>query len=131
MAAVAAEPASRADPTRSGQRVIQFNRSAITPAVVHSRGDLDSYLADHPDSAIHALSDDGREAFLNRLVFTEKGLGSFNARVLEDELTPTQIHEVLSLFGLGALVSHFKDARVETENDARLLGLDSAPQSGS
>lgn len=130
MATAAAEPATRGHLARDDQGFVQFSRSAIAPAVVRSRSDLDSYLSYHPDSAIQALSDGGRDAFLNSLVFTEKGLGSFNFRVLEDELTPTQIHEVLSLFGLGALVPHFKGARVETENDERLLSLDTASQDG-
>lgn len=48
--------------------------------------------------------------------------------MLEDELTPTQIFEVLSLFGLAELVSQFKNARVETPHDEHLLNLNAAAQ---
>ncbi len=122
-----AVPHAQSHPTR-GAHSIELDRSAISAAPVQSRADLESHLADNPDSAIHQLSHGGRETLLTSLVLTDKGLGSFNYQVLEDELTPTQIYEVLSLFGLGELVSLFKHARIETSDDERLLSLDTDRQ---
>lgn len=130
MTTASAEPHVQSHPTR-GAHSIELDRSAISAAPVQSRADLESHLADNPDSAFHRLSHGGRETFLASLVLTEKGLGSFNYKVLEDELTPTQIHEVLSLFGLGELVSHFKNARVETPHDAQLLRSDQSATSST
>jgi hypothetical protein len=120
MAAASAEPAAQSHPT-SGHKFFEADRSALAAAPIQSRSDFDTYLAEHSASAIHSLSHGGREAFLTSLVFTEKGLGSFNYQVLENELTPTQIQEVLALFGLGELVSQFTNARIETSHDERLL----------
>jgi hypothetical protein len=121
-----AEPAQFRSDTTPGTQSIEIDRLASSAALIQSRSDLETYLSGNPDSAIHRLSHGGRATFLASLVLTEKGLGSFNARSLEDELTPTQIYEVLSLFGLGELVSQFKNARIETSHDERLLSIGAA-----
>lgn len=48
------------------------------------------------------------------MVFSDKGLASFSYAELEAELTPTQIYEIMSLFGLQRLVPMMSGARIET-----------------
>lgn len=108
--------------------LIEISAYAAKPTI-RSTSDLEGYLAANPDCPINELSHGGREAFLSSLVFTEMGLGSLNYQTLEEELTPTQIHAVLSLFGLGELITQFQNARVETSYDERLLSLENPAQS--
>jgi hypothetical protein len=49
-------------------------------------------------------------------------LGGFNFGALVEELTPTQIHRILSLFGAQHTVSKFSGMRIETKLDAMLAG---------
>lgn len=94
-------------------------------APIQSVQDLEKHLAENPNSPLLRLSDAGRTVFLDSLVFTEKGLASFNYKPLENELTPSQIHELLSLFGLARLTPRFENARIETSTDMKLLNATS------
>jgi len=72
-------------------------------------------------SPLDLLSPDAKERFMDSIVFRSSGLGGFDYSDLEAELTPSQIHSVLSLFGSQHTVYHFDQARVETETDVLLL----------
>lgn len=72
-------------------------------------------------SSLYFLSDYGRDEFLNSIVFRKNGLGGFNMAPLEDELTPEQIYQILSLFGAQHIIHHFKRARIESSLDVLLL----------
>jgi hypothetical protein len=91
---------------QSGQKSAIFDVQGIEVdtrmAQVKSRAELDAYLREdsNQDHPLFALSEDRLRQFLGSLVFTERGLASFNASALEAELTATQIYRVLSLFGL-------------------------------
>ena len=56
------------------------------------------------DSPLYLLSEQGRKAFLDSIVYRETGLAGYNYRPLEAELTPTEIYKVLSLFGAQSTV---------------------------
>jgi hypothetical protein len=58
---------------------------------------------------------------LQSLKFSETGLSSFNYKALENELTPTQIYKVLSIFGMQHLTARFRLARVITATDMALI----------
>lgn len=67
---------------------------------VRSEIDLEAWLADEPgDSALRLLTDHERDAFLNSLYFSDRGLASFSSKPLNN-LRPSQISAILSLFGL-------------------------------
>mgnify|MGYP000273456514 CR=1 FL=1 len=72
-------------------------------------------------SPLYLLSKYGRSEFLNSIVFRENGLGGLNMAPLEDELTPGQIYQVLSLFGAQNIIHRFKRARIESSLDLLLL----------
>jgi hypothetical protein len=77
-------------------------RLAYLAAPIKSAEDL----ADHSSSIALAcsplryLSESGRRSFLASLTFNEKGLSSFRYADLEAELSPTQIFDILALFGV-------------------------------
>lgn len=74
-------------------------RSDISLARIRSAEALDRYLRTHETSPLDALSERSRKLFVESLVFTDQGLGSYRYRELEAELSPRQAFELLSLFG--------------------------------
>ncbi|MBY6064562.1 hypothetical protein [Pseudidiomarina sediminum] len=89
-------------------------------ATVKSEIQLVEELKDS-SSPLNLMSNDAKHEFVNSISFSEKGITSFNYKVLESELTPTEIYRVLSLFGMQRLVPMFKDARIVTESDYLLM----------
>lgn len=89
-------------------------------APIKSRAELIAHL-EKGNSPIDALSDAGRQMFLDSLEFGDNGLASFRKVELEAELTPTQIYEILKLFGFQRAISGFSSARIETQADLDLL----------
>jgi hypothetical protein len=104
--------------------VASLSNIAFELAPVKSQQTLRAYQSITPEvlSPLGKLSASGRAEFLSSLTFNEKGLTGFNYRVLEDELTPSQAHSVLALFGAQRLTSRLKGARIETEVDSVVLG---------
>lgn len=103
---------------------ISAERSAqLGSALVRSFSDLEKYLAAFGDanSAFAPLSTEAQSTFFQSLKFSEKGLSSSTYRVLESELTPTQIYKVLSIFGMQHLTAKFRLARIVTATDAGLI----------
>ncbi|MCJ8269675.1 MAG: hypothetical protein MJK04_09765, partial [Psychrosphaera sp.] len=66
-------------------------------APIKTREALDVLL--DGESPLDMLSESGKELFVQSIIFREKGLGGFNFGALVEELTPTQIHRILTLFG--------------------------------
>lgn len=93
-AAAAGETAKPVAPERRDVR-----RDDIALSRIRSAADLDSYLQAHETSPLDALSEPSRKRFVESLVFTDQGLGSYRYRELEEELSPRQAFELLSLFG--------------------------------
>ncbi|HEX7840933.1 MAG TPA: hypothetical protein VF469_25825 [Kofleriaceae bacterium] len=67
-------------------------------AQIRSDGDLEVYLKATPNSPLDYMSPAMKQHFLNSLVFTERGLGSFTYKDLTN-LPSEQVHQILSLFG--------------------------------
>lgn len=92
---------------------------------IASKSDLANYLKLVPisESPLSYLSRGARNRFLDGLVFTSHGVGSYFSRELDMELTASQIYEVLSLFGLQGDTPHFKGARVVNDVDNAIMSL--------
>lgn len=73
------------------------------------------------DSPLNKFSEGAKARFVESIVFRRNGLGGFYYGDLEDELTPTEIYNVLSLFGAQDIVSHFTGARIVTSSDLLLM----------
>jgi len=97
---------------------------AFELAPVKSQQTLRAYQSITPDvlSPLGKLSLSAKAEFLSSLTFSEKGLTGFNYRVLEDELTASQVHSLLALFGAQHLTARLKGASVETEADYTIRG---------
>jgi hypothetical protein len=70
-------------------------------APIKSKSDLQVYLAENTlrQTPFGKLSQGAQQRFLKSLVFTDRGLASFDYRDLKRELTAGDIYELLSLFG--------------------------------
>lgn len=76
---------------------------AIAP--IKSLADLEHHLTTAIDSPLAKLTPDARKEFIESLVFTSKGLGSYSWRPLAATLSVTDTWRVLSLFGLQSTTS--------------------------
>jgi hypothetical protein len=105
------------------ENAISTRDVAFELAPVKSQVSLLAYQQITPDvvSPISKLSPVGKAEFLASLTFNDKGVTGFNYRVLENELTPTQIYSVLALFGAQHLTPRLRGARVDSEADHLLL----------
>lgn len=82
---------------------IQQRLSAAEEAAapIKHESDLVRYLEELPaQSPLRMLSEDALSSFIASLRFNEKGLTSLSTIELERELTLTQAHDVLGLFGM-------------------------------
>lgn len=70
-------------------------------APIKSEKDLHIYLAKNSGNLnpLRSLSKGAQQRFLQSLVFTDKGLASFDYSDLRVELTAAQIYQLLSVFG--------------------------------
>jgi hypothetical protein len=69
-------------------------------ASIRSASALDAHLRETPSSPLNRMSAEGKQRFLDSLVFSEKGLASYRYAELRAELTPVEIEQVLGLFGV-------------------------------
>jgi len=104
------------------QKAVYDQRLAHELAPVKSNEDLNVIMSS--SSKLDHLSDYGKSRFVKSMVFSDKGLASFSYAELEAELTPTQIYEIMSLFGLQRLVPMMSGARIETSADALIMAGD-------
>lgn len=70
--------------------------------------------------AFNKLPSHAKSEFISSLTFTENGLGSYNYRIVEDHLTVTEAHDLLSLFGVQYTVRSLKGLKVKTNADLLL-----------
>lgn len=73
------------------------------------------------ESPLDLLSPAAKKRFIDGLVFRKNGLGSMYIGDLELELTPTEIHHLLSLFGAQHVTKTLTNARIDTKLDKLLL----------
>ncbi len=101
----------------------QFESLKAENAFIKSRAELDQYIGHVGlgNTPLGKLSESSRVAFLSSLTFNEKGLTSLNYKVIENELTPTEIYRLTDLFGASRLTFMMQKARPATELDILLL----------
>jgi hypothetical protein len=89
---------------------------------IRSAKELDIYLQTTPDSPLDRLSILAKQRFVDSLVFSENGLGSFRYSELE-VLSATEVHQILSLFGAERTTSMIKKVKVLTDSDRAVMRL--------
>lgn len=119
LAAVLASIVMSACATEQGQETVEGTDLA---GPIHSAADLDAYLRTTSSSPLDRLSSAARQRFLDSLVFSENGLGSYQYTELE-ALAATEAHEILSLFGAERTISLITRARITTESDKAVMQL--------
>lgn len=67
--------------------------------------------------AFRKLRSQAQAEFISSLVFSDKGLASYNFKVIEDSLSVTEAYELLSLFGVQDTIRHLKGLKVKTTAD--------------
>jgi hypothetical protein len=96
----------------------------VTPSgIIRSQSDLQQYLSltAATGSPLSALSSGARDRFLSSITFGAKGITGFHYTDLQSELTASQIHAVLALFGAERDVAIIPNVRVETAADKRTI----------
>ncbi|MDP5211095.1 hypothetical protein [Microbulbifer sp. 2205BS26-8] len=92
-------------------------------APIKNQIDLQTYLASAPieNTPLGALSEAEREIFINSLVFTNKGLASFNYDVLSYGPTATEIYSILALFGAQTITPFLPGIMIASELDNSIM----------
>lgn len=103
----------------------ELNRREIARnlAQIKSRADLDVYLKATPinNSPFSKLSSGARHRFTNSITFNEGGITGFSYSDLTTELSVSEIHEVLSLFGAQHLSQKMSSAKKNSALDNLIL----------
>jgi hypothetical protein len=96
--------------------------SQVPGAQIRSAEELSVYLRTTPNSPLDHLPADAKQRFVDSLVFTDGGLGSFQYTELEP-LSATEIYQILSLFGAERTTSMVIKNRVLSDSDKALMRL--------
>lgn len=96
---------------------------AFALAPIKSSIDLKLYLQATPEQAspLSKLSPDSRQRFLSSLTFNEKGITGYYYGDLVNELTASEIYQILSLFGEQNSTHLLKTVHVVTETDKLIM----------
>lgn len=92
-------------------------------ALIKSQSDLDKHLQvlEVVESPLLYLSEPGRAEFVNSIVWTELGVGSFSTLPLELELNVTQAYQILQLFGLESVLSNLKHLTINSSLEFSIM----------
>jgi len=124
-AAMAGQPSYARDtsPELAGLETAAFQRDlAMLSAPIKSEGSLRSHVSAGLDgSPLRYLSRPALERFLSSLQFNENGLTSYRYSDLELELTPSQIYQVLSLFGQQHGTPMLRGAKIRSQLDMEIM----------
>jgi hypothetical protein len=107
-------PAAQATDTSADVARWQQQEVDLAMAPIKSRADLDHHLRTVADSPLTRLPSAARQAFIDSLVFTPKGLGSYAWGPLAASLDVTETWRVLSLFGLQSTTGNVPGAAPTT-----------------
>jgi hypothetical protein len=95
----AAPPATPADLGAIDKAALQRDLASLSAPITSQRSLSRHLSAGLTESPLGRLSQPALRRFLASLQFNESGLTTFRYTELEAELTPTQIYQVLALFG--------------------------------
>lgn len=128
IAAHSGSPPAQASATQTEEALFAHELAerdlAYRLAPIKSAVDVRSYVAKNArvKTPLSGLSKGAQQRFLQSLVFTDMGLASFDYRDLRAELTATQIHELLGLFGAQRSTKAIPDLRIANSTDAAIAG---------
>lgn len=110
---------------------LQWQQQEIDLAVapVKSRADLELHLRTAPDSPFAKLPPAARKAFIDSLVFTKEGLGSYSWLPIAGALDLQDTYRLLALFGLQSDASHVSGVQPATEVERHMVDVSPLIQS--
>ncbi|WP_159016679.1 hypothetical protein [Cognatiluteimonas profundi] len=122
MASKLTQPAGSNNDALLERQLIDRDLASRT-APIHSQADARRYIASNAGrkTPFTALSRGAQERFLQSLVFTTKGLASFEYADLSAELTATQVYKLLALFGAQDSTHFIPNLRVVDSTDAAIV----------
>lgn len=97
-----------------------LERANAIGAPIRSKDQLYAYLSVMPDSPLHKLGPAKMQSFIDSLVFTQRGLGSYSYIELED-MSSSDIYRILALFGSQADVPLIRRSVTESDGDVEQL----------
>ena len=101
---------------------LRFSQSS---AVIQSEDNLAEHLNTLKalGSPLLHLSETGRKEFIDSIVWTDGGIGSFSALPLELELNVTQAYQILQLFGLESVITSLKNLTIDSTLEFDVLDI--------
>jgi len=92
-------------------------------ATIRSETDLKNYLQATPiaRTPLGKLSQSAQRQFLASVTFNENGLTGFDYRALSNELSASEVYQVLRLFGMQRVTALIPDLRIETPMDETIM----------
>lgn len=99
----------------------------LAAAVIRSQSDLQNYLLTTTNSALHRVPASARQMFIDSLMFTPHGLGSYSYIPLQS-LSVTEIHQILSLFGVQTSLEAIPGLRARSAAGAPHAASDESPR---
>lgn len=92
-------------------------------AKVKSKVELNTYISmsKSGENPLDKLSSTARKRFIESLTFNESGITGYRYADLEEELSPSEIKNILALFGTQNNVALFKNSKSVTKKDTALM----------
>ena len=118
----AAPPSTHIDLAALDKAALQRDLANLGAPITSQRSLSRHLSAGVTESPLGRLSQPALRRFLASLQFNESGLTTFRYTELEAELTPTQIYQVLALFGQQHQTPKLKHARRVTPRDDEIMG---------
>jgi hypothetical protein len=115
----------------TGQSVPTQSANVAPSGIIRSQAGLQQYLSTAGSaSPLNALSSGARQRFLSSLTFNAAGLTGFTYLDLQNELTASQVSDVLALFGAQKDVRLIPNVQVVTAADKRTISAFVDPVNG-
>lgn len=115
---IESQPSDRQAPKKTYQGQLD---SLLAP--IKSKSDMINFISTEFSSPLENLSSNSKWSFIGSLVFGESGLASYRYDLLEQELTATEIHEILSLFGVQNTTPLIRGAEIRSEADMLIMKM--------
>ncbi len=103
--------------------MVMAAQKAINTAPIMSAAELDQHIDSSTalNSPLGKLSDSGLNRFIASMTFNEKGLTGYSYAELEG-VPATDVHKILSLFGVERTTKMISNARIQSIRDAEIMG---------
>jgi len=115
---VSATQARTPDRGRGGRAQVAVDAAT---AQIKSKAALLQHISRNPDSPLHKLPPPVLQNFVDSLVFTSRGLGSYSYLGLSSYLTTAEIYQVIALLGAQHSVAHIPALKISSPIDALIV----------